>query len=199
MTGYSDRVGHALAFAAKHLSRDPTLPAAALARPANVAIILASYGCEEVTMVAAVLQEVLAQAPLAERPELTRRLGDKFGSVTLAVVREALPPEPPTARALRRTWETECVDRLTHLATLEPRTLSIRAAQEILDCGMILSDVRRLGHEYLPTSRAVTGAQLVWWFRSVAETLDRDEAWPRREMLGELRLLTGELARELGA
>lgn len=198
MTGYSDRVGHALAFAAKRLSRDPTLPAAALARPANVAVILASYGCEEVTMVAAVLQEVIVQAPPAERPELTRLLGEKFGSVTLAVIRDALPPEEPTVRALRRTWETECVDRLTHLATLEPRTVSIRAAQEILDCGTILSDVRRLGHEYLPAIRAVTGDQLVWWFRSVAETLDRHEAWPRREMLGELRLLTGELARELG-
>mgnify|MGYP001549404348 CR=1 FL=1 len=199
MTGYSDRVGHALAFAAKHLSRDPTLPAAVLARPANVAVILASYGCDEVTVVAAVLQEVIAGAPPEERPELTRRLGEKFGPVTLAVAREALPPEPPSPRALRRTWETECVDRLAHLATLEPRTLSIRAAQEILDCGTILSDVRRLGHEYLPTSRAVTGAQLVWWFRSVAETLDRHEAWPRREMLGELRLLTGELAQELEA
>lgn len=198
MTGYSDRVGHALAFAAKQLSRDPTLPAAALARPANVAVILASYGCDEVTLVAAVLQEVLVQAAPDERPDLARRLGDKFGSVALAVIRDALPPEPPTARALRRTWETECVDRLTHLTTMEPRTLSIRAAQEILDCGTILSDVRRLGHEYLPGSRAATGAQLVWWFRSVAETLDRHEAWPRREMLGELRLLTDELARELG-
>ncbi|HET7025646.1 MAG TPA: hypothetical protein VFI39_10620 [Gemmatimonadales bacterium] len=198
MTGYSDGTVHALAFAAKHLSRDPAVPAATLARPANLAIILTSYGCEEATVIAAVLHEVIVQAPADERPVLIRRLGEKFGPVILAVVGDTLPPQPPAERGLRKTWETECVDRLAHLATLEPRTLSIRAAQEILDCGTILSDVRRLGPEYLPTSRAAMGSQLVWWFRSVAETLDRHEAWPRREMLGELRLLTGALAEALG-
>ena len=198
MTGYSDRTHHALAFAAKHLSRDATRPAAALARPANLAVILASYGCDEVTVVAAVLHEVIAQSRANERADLTRRLGEKFGPVALAVALEDQPQDPPASRGLRTTWETECVDRLARLAMLEPRTLSLRAAQEILDCGTILSDVRRLGREYLPTSRAVSGPQLVWWFRSVAETLDRHDAWPRREMLGELRLLTGELATELG-
>ncbi|MGB7212261.1 MAG: hypothetical protein WBC97_06480 [Gemmatimonadales bacterium] len=198
MSGYSDRTVHALAFAAKHLSRDSTLPAATLARPANLAIILTSYGCEEVIVVAAVLHEVLVQAAVDERPALVRRLSEKFGPVAMAVVGDTLPPEPAAERSLRTTWETECVDRLAHLATLEPRTLSIRAAHEILDCGTILSDVRRLGPEYVPTTRAATGGQLVWWFRSVAETLDRHEAWPRREMLGELRLLTGALAESLG-
>lgn len=199
MTGYSDRTHHALAFAAKHLSRDATRPAAALARPANLAVILASYGCDEVTVVAAVLHEVIAQSRADERADLTRRLGEKFGPVALAVALEDQPQDPPASRSLRTTWETECVDRLARLAMLEPRTLSLRAAQEILDCGTILSDVRRLGREYLPNSRAVSGTQLVWWFRSVAETLDRHDAWPRREMLAELRLLTGELAGELGA
>ncbi|MGH7531993.1 MAG: hypothetical protein ACREL4_01770 [Gemmatimonadales bacterium] len=198
MSGYSDRTVHALAFAAKQLARDATRPAAALARPANLAIILTSYGCEEVTVVAAVLHELIVQASVEERPPLIRRLGEKFGPVTLAVVGDALPPDPPGRSLLRRTWETECVDRLAHLVAVEPRTLSILAAQEILDCGTILSDVRRLGPEYLPTSQVATGAQLVWWFRSVAETLDRHDAWPRREMLGELRLLTGALAEELG-
>ncbi|MGH7591979.1 MAG: hypothetical protein ACREL2_11140 [Gemmatimonadales bacterium] len=198
MTGYSDRAVHALAFAAKQLARDGARPAAALARPANLAIILTSYGCEEVTVVAAVLHELILQTSAEERPALTRRLGEKFGPVTLAVVGDALPPDAPGRSSLRRTWETECVDRLAHLVAVEPRTLSILAAQEILDCGTILSDVRRLGPEYLPASQVATGAQLVWWFRSVAETLDRQEAWPRREMLGELRLLTGTLAEELG-
>lgn len=198
MIGYSDRVVHALAFAAKQLAHHADRPAAALARPANLAIILTSYGCEEVTVVAAVLHELVTQTAPDERPALMRRLTEKFGPVTTAVMSDALPPDRDGRNPLRRTWETECVDRLAHLVGVEPRTLSILAAREILECGTILSDVRRLGPEYLPGSHVATGAQLVWWFRSVAETLDRHEAWPGREMLGELRLLTGALAEELG-
>ena len=48
MQGYSDRINHALAFAAKHHAPraplDGTLPF--VAHPANVAIILARHGAE---------------------------------------------------------------------------------------------------------------------------------------------------------
>ena len=197
MSGYSDRTHHALAFAAKHLSHDRAMSPAAAARPASMAVILTRYGCEEVTIVAGILHPVIAATVRAERASLTRRLVEKFGPVAVAVASEAQDPEAASERMPRRTWETECVDLLGHLATLEPRTLSLRAAEEILDCGTILSDIRRLGPEYLPTVTAATGQQLLWWFHAVAETLDRHEEWPRREMLGELRLLTGELAEEL--
>lgn len=194
MTGYSDRVHHALALAAKHLARDGARPAD-LARPASLALILTRHDCDETTVVAAVLHEILTQRADA-RDDLTRRIGEKFGPVTLSVALEALEPDAGGDR-LRRTWETGRVDALAYLATLEPRTLSIRAAEEILACGTVLHDLRRLGREYLPNVSSATGEQLLWWFRAVAEALEQRVEWPRRGMVGDLRLLTAELAREL--
>jgi hypothetical protein len=197
VSGYSDRIDHALALAAKYLPRAGARPAA-LARPASLALILARHGCDETTIVAAVLHEILTQRP-DEREELSRRIGAKFGPVTLAVALEALEPAGPGDDRLRRTWETLQVDALSHLGTLEPRTLSIRAAEEILGCGSVLHDLRRLGREYLPTVSSASGEQVVWWYRAVAEALEQRAEWPKREMVGDLRLLTAELARELQA
>lgn len=198
MSGYSDRIDHALALAAKLLPREGARPAA-LARPGSLAVILTRHGCDDTTVTAAILHEILTQRPAEERAELTRRITEKFGPVTLAVALEALEPDRVVDDRMRRTWETERVDALSHLTTLEPRTLSIRAAEEILACGGVLHDLRRLGREYLPAVSSASGEQLLWWFRAVAETLDQRQEWPRREMVGDLRLLTAELAAELGA
>ena len=63
--GYSDRINHAFAFAAKyHGAMAP--PGAGMdyvAHPANVAIILARYGCEQATIVAGILLVVLDANP----------------------------------------------------------------------------------------------------------------------------------------
>jgi hypothetical protein len=196
--GYSDVVSHALAYAAKQFAAAGPLPASVQARPAGLALILARYACDEATIAAAILHEVIALAAPDARDDAARRIGDKFGPVILAIARAAVEPDLTPDGGLRRTWATERVDLLAHLGTLEPRTLSIRAAEEILACGSALADVRRLGREYLPTVATAPGEQLVWWYRAVAEVLDRHEEWPRREMVAELRLLTAELAAEVG-
>ena len=61
-TGYSDRINHALAFAAKHHdqqvrkgTRHPYLT-----HPATVAIILTRYGQDEETIVAGILHSSIA-------------------------------------------------------------------------------------------------------------------------------------------
>ena len=65
MHGYSDRINHAFAFAAKYYNA--LAPVAAgmdfLAHPANVAVILTRYGCEQVTIVAGILHHVLEESP----------------------------------------------------------------------------------------------------------------------------------------
>ena len=59
VTGYSDRINHAFAYAAKHhdqqVRKGTRLPY--FTQPANVAVILTRYGCSEETVVAAILHD----------------------------------------------------------------------------------------------------------------------------------------------
>lgn len=192
---YSDPISHALSFAAKQLAQGPEPSAADLARPANLGVLLARYDCEDAVIQAGILSEVMAQTPPQERPALERRITEKFGPMVHGVAMEAMgPPVGPERKSLSRTWESAQCDVLEHFAEAEPRTLDVRAGYEIISCGALLADVRRLGPEYLSQVAPATGPQLVWWFRSFAETLDQNEAWTRRAMLTELRLLTTSLA-----
>ena len=192
---YSDPISHALSFAAKQLAQGPEPSAADLARPANLGVLLARYDCEDAVIQAGILSEVMAQTPPQERPALERRITEKFGPMVHGVAMEAMgPPVGPERKSLSRTWESAQCDVLEHFAEAEPRTLDVRAGYEIISCGALLADVRRLGPEYLSQVAPATGPQLVWWFRSFAESLDQNEAWTRRAMLTELRLLTTSLA-----
>jgi hypothetical protein len=192
---YSDPISHALSFTAKQMALGPDRTPADLARPANLGILLARYDCEDPVIIAGVLSELLAQTGARDRPSLERRITEKFGQMVHAIAVEAMgPPVGPERKSLSRTWESAQCDVLEHFAEAEPRTLDVRAGYEIISCGGLLADVRRLGPEYLPQVAPATGDQLVWWFRSFAETLDRNEAWQRRGMLTELRLLTTDLA-----
>lgn len=195
---YSDPISHALSFAAKQMAQGPGRSAAELARPANIGVLLARYDCEEMVVQAGILSQLLAQSNIRERPALERRITEKFGAAVHGVAVEALgPPVGPGRRSLSRTWESAQCDVLEHFAEADPRTLDVRAGREIIWCGGFLADVRRLGPEYLPQVAPAPGLQLIWWFRAFAETLDGNEAWTRRGMLTELRLLTTSLAEAL--
>lgn len=192
---YSDPISHALSFVAKHQAQGPDRPASELARPANLGILLARYDCEDAVIQGGILSVLLEQTDRRDRPRLEQRIISKFGPLIHGIATEAVGPENGTQRkSLSRTWESAQCDVLEHFADVEPRTLDIRAGWEIIACGALLTDVRRLGPEYLSQVAPATGPQLVWWFRSFAETLDRNEAWTRRGMLTELRLLTTALS-----
>jgi (p)ppGpp synthase/HD superfamily hydrolase len=198
MHGYSDRINHAFAFAAKYYGA--VAPAGAgmdyLAHPANVAIILARYGCEQVTVVAGILHHVLEEAVPDRRPVLERKIADKFGPVALAIAKDALEPKYDL-RGAERSWQACKQEYLTQLAAAEPRALDICVADELHACGSTITALRRLGVEYLrPLSRAGS-AQTIWWYRSMLEILDARADWPRRDMLAELRILSTDLVRGL--
>jgi (p)ppGpp synthase/HD superfamily hydrolase len=198
MHGYSDRINHAFAFAAKYYGA--TAPVGAgmdyLAHPANVAIILARYGCDQVTIVGGILHHVLEEAAVERRPTLERKIGEKFGPVALAIARDALEPKYDR-RGAERPWQPCKQEYLTQLATADPRALDVCVADEIHTCGSTITALRRLGVEYLRTLSRAGSEQTIWWYRSMLEILDSRADWPRREMLSELRLLSTGLVRGL--
>ncbi|MBA3893776.1 MAG: HD domain-containing protein [Gemmatimonadales bacterium] len=198
MHGYSDRINHALAFAAKYYGA--VAPAGAgmdyLAHPANVAIILARYGCEQVTVVGGILHHVLEETGPDRRPPLERKIADKFGPVALAIARDALEPKYDR-RGRERPWQPCKQEYLGQLATAEPRALDICVADELHACGSTITGLRRLGVEYLRTLSRAGSEQTVWWYRSMLEVLEARSDWPHRDMLSELRLMSTDLVRSL--
>jgi (p)ppGpp synthase/HD superfamily hydrolase len=198
MHGYSDRINHAFAFAAKY--HGAVAPAGAgmayLAHPANVAIILARYNCEQITIVAGILHHVLEEAAPEGRPALERKIIDKFGPVALAVAKDSLEPKFDR-RGKERGWQACKQEYLTHLAIAEPRALDICVADEIHACGSTVTALRRLGVEYLRTVSRAGSDQTIWWYRSMLEILASRSDWPQREMMSELRLMSADLVRSL--
>lgn len=195
MNGYNDRINHALAFTAKHHA--PHAPVLGrlgfIARPANVAIILARHGAEEVTLVAGIVHHALEMIPDGERRPVERKISDKFGSVVLAVARDAAEccvdhdgtPVP---------WVHRKRAMLGRLLAMDPRALDICCADEIHECGSAIALARRLGPEYLEAHDLGSGPHALGWYRDLIESLGRRVDWPERGMRQELRFLFDRLA-----
>lgn len=198
MHGYSDRINHAFAFAAKYYGAVAPTGAGMdyLAHPANVAIILARHGCDQITIVGGILHHVLEEARPDQWPLLERKIADKFGPVALAVAKDALEPRYDR-RGGERPWQARKQDYLSQLAIAEPRALDICVADEIHSCGSTVTALRRLGVEYLRTVSRAGSDQTIWWYRSMLEILASRPDWPQRQMLAELRLISADLVRSL--
>jgi (p)ppGpp synthase/HD superfamily hydrolase len=198
MHGYSDRISHAFAFAAKYYGA--VAPAGSgmdyMAHPANVAVILARYGCDQVTIVGGILHHVLEEAVPDKRPMLERKISEKFGPVALAVAKDALEPKFDR-RGGERAWQARKQEYLSQLAIAEPRALDICVADEIHTCGSTVTALRRLGVEYLRTVSRAGSEQTIWWYRSMLEILATRSDWPQRDMMTELRLMSADLVRSL--
>src|ERR1700755_1133119 len=118
ITGYSDRINHALAFAAKHHDRQvrkgTRLPY--LTQPANVAIILTRYGQDDHTIVSGILHDVIEDCvrEAYTREMLEQRIGDKFGieglDTVLAVTHRLVDDDGIELSADER--RDDCLERL---------------------------------------------------------------------------------------
>ncbi len=194
--GYSDRIAHALAFAAKH-GPPPAHRgdgSSWMTRPAGVAVVLARYGADEVTIVTGILTPLLNEASPARRHELGAKIAVKFGGPVAEVLRQVVEPRYD-GRGKERGWEACKLDFLAGLGQAGRQALEVCTATEIQLCGSVLADVRRLGIEYL-SGYAPGGAEaVVRWFQEVVDTMERHPSGPRPGMLAELRDLTGRLAR----
>ena len=196
--GYSDRISHALAFAAKHLPSRPRRGSGALhlTQPANVAVILARYGCDEITIISGILSHLVNEASYGSRTQLSNKIAEKFGTMVSEVIGDVAEPRYDS-RGRERNWEVCRMDYLANLSAAGPRALDICAANQIHLCGSTLTDIRRLGIEYLSTYAEAPAEQTLWWYGSVITALESVPSGPRTGMLLELKGLIELLAREL--
>lgn len=196
IAGYSDRVNHALAFAAKHHDRQvrkgTRLPY--LTGPANVGIILTRYGCPERVVVAGILRDVVEDC-VGERythEMLEQRIGDKFGAdvlnTLLSVTQRTVDDEGVEMSQPER--REDCLDRLAQSSD-EGRWVC--AASNLHGVGTLLADLERTIDANTVWSRFAGGRDAaVRWYQSVVERLAAvGFAAPIME---ELRVATDSLA-----
>jgi (p)ppGpp synthase/HD superfamily hydrolase len=198
--GYSDRINHAFAFAAKHHDRmvrkGTRLPY--LTQPANVAVILTRYGQDEQTVVAGILQDVIGDCVRDgyTRDMLEQRIGDKFGDDVLDTVL-AVTQRQTDEEGVELSSEEKKDDYLARLAAAPERARWVCAADTIHNGSSILADLKRTLDPDTVWSRFTAGRLgTVRWYRRVFERLR--ELGYDAPIMAELREVAEELERCCG-
>ena len=175
ISGYSDRINHALAFAAKHhdqqVRKGTRLPY--LTHPANVAIILTRYGCDETTVVAGILHDVIEDCVSKNytRDMLEQRIASKFGDDVLDAVL-AVTHRKHDDDGEEFSPEERREDYLARLETANERALWVCAADKLHNANAILSDLDRTIDPDAIWARFKAGkAGSVRWYRAVYDRL----------------------------
>lgn len=169
--GYSDKVNHAFAFAAKHHDRQvrkgTKLPY--LTHPANVAVILTRYDRDERTVVAGILHDVVEDCVRDgyTRDMLEQRIGEKFGEgvldTVLAVTHRRVNDEGEEFSADERK-----TDYLERLSDASDSALWVCAADKVHNVNSILADLGRTVDPDSVWSRFNVGkAGTIKWYRDV--------------------------------
>ena len=175
MTGYSDRINHAFAFAAKHhdqqVRKGTRLPY--LTHPANVAVILTRYGCGEDTIVAGILHDVVGDCVREgmTRDMLEERIDHKFGNGVLATVL-AVTQRRVDDDGIEMSAEDRKEDYLQRLSLAAEDARWVCAADKVHNANTILSDLRRTAFPETVWGRFSAGRDgTVKWYRRVADRL----------------------------
>ena len=195
VTGYSDVINHALAFAAKHHDRQvrkgTKLPY--LTHPANVAVILTRYGCDSDTVVAGILHDVIEDCVREgySHEMLEQRIGDKFGAKVLDTVL-AVTYRRHDDDGVELSGDDRKTDYLERLSGASEQARWVCAADKIHNASSILSDLRRTVDAETIWSRFGGGkAGTGRWYRQVYERLR--EVGFDAPIMAELDAVSGEL------
>lgn len=175
ITGYSDRINHALAFATKHhdqqVRKGTRLPY--VTHPANVAIILTRYGQDEETIVAGILHDVIEDCVRDgyTREMLESRIADKFGSDVLDTVLQVTQRKYDDEGTELSSDERKD-DYLARLAYASTRARWVCAADKVHNGSTILADLKRTDYPETVWGRFNVGREgTVRWYRRVHDTL----------------------------
>ena len=173
--GYSDRINHAFAFAAKHHDRQvrkgTRLPD--LTHPANVAVILTRYDQDEQTIVAGILHDVIEDCVRDgyTRDMLEQRIGDKFGPEVLDTVL-AVTHRQVDEEGIQLSSEERKDDYLARLAAASDSARWVCAADKIHNGNSIVADLARTLDPDTVWSRFNVGRLgTVRWYRRVHDRL----------------------------
>jgi len=197
INGYSDRINHALAFAAKHYDQQVRrgVRAPYTTRPSNVAIILTRYGQADDCVIAGILHKVVGDyiSDGFSRERLDERLADKFGS---AVVDAIVP-------IVERRYDDEGVelsqderkaDLLERLGAAGENSLWACAADTLHNCASLLADLRRTEFRDMVWERQPGGREnTLRWYRAVSDSLQGTGF--RTPIMTELQSVIEELER----
>jgi (p)ppGpp synthase/HD superfamily hydrolase len=175
ITGYSDRINHALAFAAKHhdqqVRKGTRLPY--ITHPANVAIILTRYGRDDQTVVSGILHDVIEDCvrEAYTREMLQQRMGDKFGEDVLDTVL-AVTHRRVDDDGVELSHDDRRVDFLERLAQAGESARWVCAADKLHNASTILADLRRTIDPNSVWSRFTGGREgTIRWYRRVFDRL----------------------------
>lgn len=196
VSGYSDIINHALAFAAKHHDRQvrkgTKLPY--LTHPANVAIILTRYGQDTETVVAGILHDVIEDCVRDgyTRQMLEQRIGDKFGANVLETVL-TVTYRRHDDDGVELSGDDRRADYLERLAGASDEARWVCAADKLHNASSIISDLRRTVDPDSVWTRFNLGkAGTARWYRDVYERLR--ELGFKAPIMAELDAVSAELA-----
>ena len=197
VSGYSDIINHALAFAAKHHDRQvrkgTKLPY--LTHPANVAIILTRYARDTDTVVAGILHDVIEDCVRDgyTRQMLEQRIGDKFGATVLETVL-AVTYRRHDDDGVELSGDDRRADYLERLAGANEEARWVCAADKLHNASSIISDLRRTVDPDSVWTRFNLGkAGTARWYRDVYKRLR--EVGFDAPIMSELDAVTSELNR----
>ena len=198
--GYSDRINHAFAFAAKHHDRQvrkgTRLPY--LTHPANVAVILSRYGQDEQTVIAGILHDVIEDCVRDgfTRDMLEQRIGDKFGPDVLDTIL-AVTHRQVDEEGIQLSAEERKDDYLARLAAASEKARWVCAADKIHNGSSIIADLNRTLDPDTVWSRFQVGRLgTIRWYRRVHDRLR--ELGFAAPIMDELREVAEQLERKTG-
>lgn len=175
MPGYSDRIHHALAYAAKHHDREVRKGARSpyFTAPASVAVILTRYGQGDDAVIAGALrpavEDMLRDGASADA--VRERLTDKFGpgavEAVLGAARRRFDDD-----GVELSHEEQRADALARLAGAGDASRWAFAAHEVHDASALLADLRRTQFPDAVWGRFAEGrAARARWYADVAARL----------------------------
>lgn len=196
MNGYSDRINHALAFAAKHhdqqVRRGTRAPYST--QPANLAVILTRYGCDEDTVTAGILMDVVKDYGRDAFPleVLHQRIGEKFGERALEIALMASERRTDD-EGMELSPDERRDDLLGRLRAASPEGQMLAAADALHGAGTLLADLRRTVDVQSVWKRVPGGRErtLDWYRRLHARLV---ESGRRTAILDELQAVVRALA-----